>query len=838
MSEVTLEMSLKPFKAIDNASIDRVITRMFRQWAMVIEKFDSVAVLLWSADGSELLDYSGDLEKTFEWAHFIGRANEFDGDWDRKRDPQKLSPHARRYEYTEHPVSFTYADLRAIVLALKTVGEAVSGKSVRVGTTLDPGPEFSISDFKYRRHPEVCTAGSMGAKSFMVSYETLHADDYPYRAYPEGIPEGLSLATFLGAQASCFMEDMGFDYLWLSNGFGFGAENWATTGPLFDGERFTCDTKYIDEVCNKTLKFWHDFREACPNFEVQTRGTNLSVGIDFATDGCATKAIYDGDFDLVPPPNSPWAALDKNFGLELAGFMSRIAELPAGKGYMYRYYLHDPWWINSPWFDRYEGEPHDIYLPLSITRLDESGKPERSGYLNILTVDTSFGEMPDEAVATVAPHLMRALDTAPDAVPPFVWVYPFEEYQTKDPATGSYRLSKAFFEDWFMIRAINEGLPVSGVISSAHFARLVEHVPSAFANSVLYVPVPQAGSPLERALMAHGECGGRAVVYGSLTNAGTGLRARLGVSLDEPLEGRFDVEFAEIPGWEGELRSTKLAHNAELSDGGIDTVLDQGADNTLALTTVRRGSELRVISVEARDASSGDGLFPGAGTFVWLRGTNDHEVKQGGNLLKPYARSSCYITSAEMRRALSRFGFDIHFDMVDADAHVPVITIHRHENAFIFSGYCRDTTVGCRMHFPLGVPVLIGHEVAIHEGVGHYHFPRSFRRECRVFVEQTEGVVSMTEYGPVSMVMRRRVLLEGLKDATMYVFPERNQPEKCKLLLNSVKPNSTGEPFETELVETPWGWAYRTEHVTGHVMVSTEFDEITYLEEQKGACHE
>ena len=136
------------------------------------------------------------MEKTFEWAHFIGRANEFDGDWDRKRDPQKLSPHARRYEYTEHPVSFSYADLRAIVLALKTVGEAVSGKSVRVGTTLDPGPEFSISDSKYRRHPEVCTAGSMGAKSFMVSYETLHADDYPYRAYPEGIPRVFRLLRF------------------------------------------------------------------------------------------------------------------------------------------------------------------------------------------------------------------------------------------------------------------------------------------------------------------------------------------------------------------------------------------------------------------------------------------------------------------------------------------------------------------------------------------------------------------------------------------------------------------------------------------------------------------
>ena len=434
MRELTLEMSLKPFKEKGDEYIDAVVTGMFRQWGMLIKRFDSVAVLLWTSDGSELLDYTGDVNQRFEWAKYIGRANESDEDWDREGDPLRLSPHARRYLYTAEPVEFTYADLRAIVLAIKTIGSAVTGKTVRVGTTLDPGPEFAESTFKYRRHPEVCTAGSMGSKSFMVSYETLHADNRPYCAYPDGIPEGLSLATFLGAQAERFLLDMGMDYIWLSNGFGFGAENWSATGPLFDGKRFSDDAGLIDEIKLKTLRFWEEFRAACPSFEVQTRGTNLSTGIDFASDGCAIKAIYEGGFDMVPPPNSPWAALDKNFGLEIAGYLSHIAELPNDTDYMFRYYLHDPWWINSPWFDRYEGEPHDIYLPLALSRLNADGDIECPARVNILSVDTSLGEMPDEAVATVTPHLLRSLDTLPDRIPPFLWV--------RGPITSKRRSSR------------------------------------------------------------------------------------------------------------------------------------------------------------------------------------------------------------------------------------------------------------------------------------------------------------------------------------------------------------------------------------------------------------
>ncbi|MDY2777732.1 MAG: hypothetical protein SOU51_05085 [Collinsella sp.] len=822
MKEFTIEMSLKPFKEKGDRYIGRVLERMFRQWSMVTDRFDSVSVLLWTGDGSELLDFTGDLSRTFEWGKWVGRANEFDGDWDRKIDPLKLSPHAKRYPYTSDPVDFSYADLRDLVSEIKKVGATVTGKPIRVGTTFDPGPEFSISDFKYERHPEICTAGSMGEGSFAVSFEKLHADDYPYYSYPDGVPEGLSLASLLGAQANAFLESMGMDYLWLSNGFGFGVENWSTLGVLFDGERFVEDRDVISETGRKALSFWHDFREKCPRFDIQTRGTNLTVGIDFSTDGCSLKKIYCGGFNMTPPPNSPWAALDKNFGLEIAGYLSRIAELPEDKDYMYRFYLHDPWWMNSPWFDRYEGEPHDIYLPLSLCRIDSEGRVERPELFNVMTADTSLGELPNEAVATVTPHLLKAMDEAPDQIPPFVWVYPFDEYQSEDPSTGAYQLGKAFFEDWFMVRAINEGLPVPGVISSDGFANLIEQADHQIEGSIAYVPVPRAGSRLEKALLAFLNRRGRAIVYGSLTEASNELKERLGVELADPIQG--EMMFSRSNG--DTAANDSLFHDPSLSNGGIDTVLsdDPGVQD---LAWVERDGVRRVYATQRLDRG---------GQVIWIRGTNDHRVGRGGNLLRPIERAEHFVSSTMMRYSLSRLGFNISFSREDPDSLSPVISISRHANGFFFSGYHRDATVGVRMRFPLGVPILIGHEVYIRKGVGEYHFPRSWHRECRVFVgQEQDGVISMSEYGPVSMIMRRRVLLEGLIDATIFVFPENGRVEKCELLLNSTKPNSTGEPFRYEAIETAWGKALVAEHVTGHVMVSTEFDHVRYLEEGEGS---
>ena len=121
---------------------------------------------------------------------------------------------------------------------------------------------------------------------------------------------------------------------------------------------------------------------------IETRGTNLSAGTDLARDGVDLKNIYTGGYNMLPPPNSPWAALDGDFGLELTGYMSRMAEVPDDR-YIFRYYTHDPWWVNSPWLDRYGSEPHDIYLPMSVTRINKKGEVRVPTHLNFLTIDNS-----------------------------------------------------------------------------------------------------------------------------------------------------------------------------------------------------------------------------------------------------------------------------------------------------------------------------------------------------------------------------------------------------------------------------------------------------------------
>jgi len=74
--------------------------------------------------------------------------------------------------------------------------------------------------------------------------------------------------------------------------------------------------------------------------------------IDYTTDVVNSEKPYNGGFDFLPPPNSPWAALSRDFCLEIVGYLSRTACLP-GNSYLFRYYINDPWWGNSPWLDAY-----------------------------------------------------------------------------------------------------------------------------------------------------------------------------------------------------------------------------------------------------------------------------------------------------------------------------------------------------------------------------------------------------------------------------------------------------------------------------------------------------
>lgn len=501
-NNVTLELSLKPFKKTDEGYIRKICARIFEQWRPLLKNRSTVSVMLWVGDGSEILDYAGNLSDEFEWCRFVGTANL---PYLKEGEPTETSLHKRKRDYMPNSPKMTYGILKTIVSCLKEEGKkALSGAVIRVGETFDIGPEFALSDFKYNRHREVSSGSVLDKFGFVDATAKLNSDTRPYAAYPDGIPEGTLFGTFLGRQSQCFLADMGFDYLWLSNGLGFSANPWDKTGKIFDGEKYYPEK--LAATKEQVFDFWKLFRREC-SFPLETRGTNNSVGIDYASDGVPLYDIYNAGLDITAPPNSPWAAINDNYGLEMMGHMTRICELPNEK-FPFRYYLHDPWWINSPWYDRYDGSPCDIYLPMAISRLNGRGEVETANTLNILSIDNSYGEMPDQCVNEPLPHILKAEKDAADTPAPIVWVYPMREYTTAKDET---LLREMNLGDNFICDAINDGFPLCCVVSTDNF---LKHGVGVYKKSILISPIPESIELFERFKALAGE-GIGVIIYGT-----------------------------------------------------------------------------------------------------------------------------------------------------------------------------------------------------------------------------------------------------------------------------------------------------------------------------------
>ena len=786
LKNITLEMSLKPFKSREPDMIRSVCRRVMDDWAPLCRNAEAASVLLWASDGSEILAYAGNIDDKFEWARYAGSASRTQAT-NPALDPDCAGLHSAHFLYMEDPPEFTYRDLRLIVQSLKEAG------ADRVGIAFDPGPEFAESPFKYRLHPEILAGDAFGTKAFVCCYHAMRADMAPYAAFPDGIPEGTSVATFLGKQSKVFLADMGFDFLWLSNGFGFGSETWRPTGVTYDGERF--HPERLDESREKVIAFWRLFREAC-DCRIETRGTNLTVGIDMATDGVDLAGIYDGGYGLLPPPNSPWAALDGNFGLEIAGYLSRIARLPKGEGFLFRYYIHDPWFMNSPWMDRYEGAPHDIYLPLSLCRIGADGHVETPDYLSLLTIDNTLGEMPQRCVLEPTAHLVAALSHVPDAPSPVVWVYPFDDY------CKGQNLAKPYFEDRFIVGAVNAGLPLSSVADMNVFSKCAD----ALRNAILVAPVPAAGSPANAALLAHVSAGGRLLLYGSVRDAAPALKSALGLADAAPLSGEMKIEGPVLDPdlLERAPYARRLFVDGLLSDGGMDAVAT-GESEVLARVRSADG-EARAFCVAAMD-----------GRLLWLRGRND-----GLHLHRERPADKYYPAEVLPRALVARFGWKIAFEKPFTAARAPVVSIARRDNALWFSGYVPDTTVGIRLSAPLGAPLLLGMETIPDGSESVYRMPRAFHLECRVFVRQGEkSVVCYKETTPSSFLVARRTMLMGLRNAEVVYLKTRER--ETRVLYNTVEPHMvSGEALAIEEIETELGPALRMRNVTGSLRFSEE----------------
>jgi hypothetical protein len=785
---VTLEVSLKPFRVLEESAIRSVCEEIFRSWASLLRRCNGCAVMLWSADGSEILEYRGRMEDEFDWARYLGDANPPSPP--PADDPDRRGMHGRNWLYMDNPPHMTYGSLRTVVAALKRTGREMTGKPVTVGATFDPGGEFARSTFKFQRHAEIATGSTRGANTWVNCTAKLNADSRPYAAFPNGIPAGTSFGAFLGRQSQHFLADLGFDYIWFSNGLGFSLSPWNVTGPLFDGKSF--DARRAPEMRDAILSFWRDFRSGCESFPIETRGSNLTVGADLAASASPVRDIYRDGFRVVAPPNSPWAALDGDFGLEIVGYMSRIAELPPGDVFPFRFYTHDPWWLNSPWLDRYGRDPHDIYLPLALARINGDAKVTPPANLEFLTIDNSYGRMPEQVPNEVIPHILSAMEDYSDAPGLVTWIYPFDEYH--DMTFGaSPRLEDVFFGDWFLRGAVNNGFPLNSVVSTRQFTASHAKNPGFYRDTILLAYAPVANGKLESALVESLRNGRNVLLYGPLDHAGRELRKLLSLRKAGPIAGEVTLNLRLEPDalQHGQMPSM-MQHRGLISGGQIDTVLDGNANDIRICATASRAGIERVIAVSRRNAGGA-----GAGTLAWVRGSFCCSI-DGGRLPAPDDPSRYFQGEALMRLMLSEFGYSIRFEKPRAETRSPLILAARRRNGYYLSCYSPSTTASVRLRFPHGAPVILGAETWMENGHSVYTPPRAWHKEVRCVVDQQQsGEVSCVEAISEFPFIERRLVVNGLKNATVHFFPENDR--KVIMAVNDLRfYNQDSIPYERE----------------------------------------
>ena len=792
---VTLEMSLKPFKQTDPAYVEQVVRQLFNQWRPLLQNRENIALMLWVGDGSELLDYAGREEDSFEWARFVGTANRELLD---PEGPQDLSLHHKKQHYIPNAPAMTYRILKNIISTIKHLGAQLYPEShIQVVETFDIGPEFAISDFKYHRHPEITSGSRLDSFGFVDATALLCADTRAYAAYPNGIPEGTPFGTFLGKQAQVFLSDMDFDYLWLSNGVGFSAYPWSAEGVILSDETF--HTENFQSAKKRLFDFWKLLRAEMPEYPIEVRGTNYSAGIDYASDAVPLYDIYRAGLNITPPPNSPWAALDGDYGLELMGHMTRICELP-GEDIMFRYYIHDPWWANSPWYDRYEGQPHDIYMPMALSRIDEQGKVQTANILNLLSIDNCFGGMPEACVREPLPHLLKAEKDEPDEPSPFVWVYPFREYTTTEDAQ---KLHKILAGDWFICSAISNGLPLSTIVSCDNF---MKHDLSVYEKSILVTPVPEAGSAFEKRLLELVEKGKRVLVYGSADLASEAFKKAFGITVTRGICGEMQVK----------------------PDYFADTLNNGAVPRKMKVTAFVSGGEIntKAIGEALAETQEGYALATVCNQAIWYRAPVGGVLKGTHSHVHPDCDEEYLRGEVLLRKLLERFGYSIRFTKPDGTVKTPILMIARSDNALVFSTYAPSTTVETRLKFPLGAPLLLGYETELKNGCASYRFPRAEHKECRVFIEQEDGVVGAIEDIPSSFKFRRRIAVTGLKNATVRVFGESYCADQIVGMLNARKNGCRqSEPFDGGIVRSKeYGTYFEARNVTGEMRFLMPFE--------------
>ncbi|NLV74319.1 MAG: hypothetical protein GXY52_06515 [Chloroflexi bacterium] len=735
----SLSMTMRYFPDNDPANIRRVIIELLDLWRPLIARAKELNLGLMIGNGEHIYRWSGNLDDEFEWDHYKGHNNQENARY--SFDPIPLRP------FKEDWFHFTYRDLQNIIKIIRKVAAEQTGLPVQIATLAEPGPEFCESLFRYEWHPEIVSFMG-GGHGVSIDYKgILHADKRRYGAYPHGIPEGEPFGRFLGKQVADFCRVMDIQNISFSNGLGFGTYPWNIVGRNFDGERFGL-TPY-HELANDILEFWLMYKTEAPKQRVSAQGSNWPVGVDVAAKGVPLLDLYDRRLLDNPLGYTVSVFFDDSVGFAMASNMSRIAHTP---NWDLSFYLHDPWYPQNPWEDfPYDHQAFDLYAPASIGLVGAEGKLIAPNGFGTIVHDENADLQPITA-RSFMPHLETALDNLPDQVGPLTWLYPIREYHSM-MSEQPERANAIWFGDVFTAKAIDAGLPLNNVVSTEHFERALAS--GVLDGTVLYTPASADMRAYWPQLARWIEQGGQVLFYGPLEGAQAELLTLLGLELAEPISGELALDWqrSDLDSL-GALR--QLLHNPVTSGGGIREVQTPGTASEL-VCSVSQGNVTRAYAVLARGAK-----------VAWCRGSVSLEVAEG-QWIRNHDRSRTFNGARIPCMLLGAMGWHIRHLLRSPQQRDPQGFISRYRNAFILNGYKPDNTVGLALRFPGGAPVMTGDDTWIEGGFAHYAFDKSYRKECRVLVDQSSGSISCRKTLNKEF-SESEISITGLEDATVTLY--------------------------------------------------------------------
>jgi hypothetical protein len=412
------------------------------------------------------------------------------------------------------------------------------------------------------------------------------------------------------------------------------------------------------------------------------------------------------------------------------------------------------------------------------------------------------------------------------------------------PAPAPERL---FHTDWFAREIINDGLPLNTVISTRAFAALLDsgHAGRVLGGRVLITPAP-FDAATEQRLLAWADAGGALLVYGPLDTAPV-LRARLGLAAAVPLSGNMIVDTIarSIDTHEtGAPRPAIFGHNSIMSGGALTEAPAPAPPTPTHIATCTHGAAAPGTAgiLPADDAQRRPSLpsppscpprlsrrvfaahcaTPAGGRIAWLRAPLTMRMVPGQKLPVPDAPDTTWPFAQLVRHVLAEtHGWHFSFDTTTSTGRHPVLTLHRHDNSWLFSGYVPDTTAEIHLHTPFGAPIFLGAETRLRDGHATHRLPHACRHECRIFLHgQTDGVISCIERHPAQIGVTRRILVSGLREATLRIFPPHDAGP-VTAWHNMPWPHITGDTVALREHHTPHGLMLEiTSPVTGEIRFS------------------